>query len=382
MNGRDGRPPVREGAAAAPPVHAAPWVPLKDRLAEHIRRNGPMTAREFMQWALYDPADGYYMKEHAVFGRGGDYYTAPDIHPVYGRTLAGWMTERTRELGWPDVHVVEFGAGTGRLAAQILESWQRLDPGPLRYSIVELSPAWRRHQAVELAPWGSAVAWPEEMPVVDRAVVIAHELLDAMPVHLLRRTARGLEEAWVDLSPEGRLIRRYARASSEGRSACEQWRPAVPQDCGFEVAPGVTDWVRTVLERVREGIILVVDYGDDEERLYGPHHPHGTLRAFFRHRCLDAWWDEPGERDITADVNFTAVRRAAREAGGETAFDGSLGEFLWAAGIARELSDCPVDRPFDPRARQNRAVKHLLLPGGLGGAFRVLEIDKGVDARC
>ncbi|ATY84700.1 hypothetical protein CVV65_06965 [Kyrpidia spormannii] len=357
-------------------------VPLKERLAERIRQKGPMTAFTFMEWALYDPAGGYYMREHDVFGRAGDFYTAPDVHPVYGKTIAAWAAQRARQYGWPDVRIVEFGAGTGRLAEQIFAAWPEVGVGSVRYSIVEISPAWRKHQARRLENYGTAVDWPEKMPRLDRGIVIAHELLDAMPAHLLRRGPEGLEEAWVDLGPDGRWLRKYGPASPEGRRAFEEWRPRVPPECGFEVAPGATAWIRRVFKQLREGLVLIVDYGDDEDRLYGPHRPHGTLRAFFQHRCLDRWWDEPGERDITADVNFTVLRRVAQAVGGEVVFEGSLGEFLWDAGIARELSDCPADQPFDPRARRNRAIKQLLLPGGLGEAFRVLEIRKGVDAEC
>ncbi|MBX6395901.1 MAG: SAM-dependent methyltransferase, partial [Alicyclobacillaceae bacterium] len=194
---------------------------LKERVIDHIRLRGPMTARAFIDWALYDPQEGYYMKDHQVFGRRGDFYTAPQIHGVYGSTLARWLVERARRLGWQELHVVEFGAGTGQLAEQVLSFLVHVPIG-VRYSIVEVSPAWRRRQAERLAKWGTSVSWPEEMPFLERAVVIAHEFLDALPVHVMRRTRDGVEEAWVDVDKEGRLVCRWGSPSPEGWRAYDQ----------------------------------------------------------------------------------------------------------------------------------------------------------------
>ncbi|MDI3327496.1 MAG: SAM-dependent methyltransferase [Alicyclobacillaceae bacterium] len=354
---------------------------VEERIRERIRREGPLPVSEFMRAALYDPEDGYYMKERSVFGREGDYYTAPQVHAVYGRTLARWIAERAKGFGWEIPDIVEFGAGTGHLAEQIL-GWFRERGMDVRYHIVELSEIWRRRQEIRLAPFKGSVSWGVPWPAVRRAVVLAHELLDAMPVHVLRRSEGRLWEIRVGLDGRDRWLLVQGECSPEARLALEEDPVLTPEEAVFEIGPEALNWVREVLSRLREGVVLVVDYGDEEEALYGPHRPEGTLRAFRRHQCLSAWWEEPGSRDITADVNFSAVRRAALRAGASVGPLTTLAQFLWRAGIGGELQAVDPADPFHSLARRNRAVKQLLFPGGFGFAFRVMEIRKGVGEAC
>lgn len=354
-------------------------MPLAERLIHRIRSRGPITFAEFMEAALFDPDDGYYATKAAIGFEGADYFTSADLGPSFGRALARMAVDAWAALGRPSRwDLVEAGSGKGTVMRDLLASLERERPDAARAArpaIVEVSPRLREQQAVALA--GREMRWATAAyglaPV--HGLIFANEVLDAFPVHVLVRTEDGVREAYV-VERDGALVETL-RAPSH---ADLRWRvpQALPVGGRWEVSTAAESWVAQVAAALTSGYLLLIDYADDEAGLLA-RMGSGTVRGFSRHRLVGDPLERPGEMDITATVDLTAIRRAAEGAGLRLVGTGTQRDVLARLGI-RE----PAARPATPleqlRAASRRsAVDTLLDPRGLG-AFRVLLFAKDAPA--
>lgn len=365
---------------AAPPraTGAYPDGVLKERLVARIRSRGAISFADFMEAALFDPADGYYTTRAAIGFEEGDYFTSAELGPSFGRALGRMALDAWTALGRPAAwDLVEAGAGKGTVMRDLLGALERERPDAARGArpaIVEVSPKLRRQQAVALE--GRELRWASTARTLApiHGLVFANEVLDAFPVHVLVKTDQGVREVYVD-ERDGELVEAL-RAPSH---ADLRWRvpDALPLGGRWEMSTAAEGWVASVATAFVSGYLLLIDYADDEPGLLG-RHGEGTVRAFSRHRLVIDPLRDPGSMDITATVNVTAIRRAAEGAGLRLVGSGSQREVLLALGI-REAAARP-SAPIDQlRAASRRsAVDTLLDPNGLG-AFRVLLFAK--DAR-
>ena len=339
---------------------------LRDRLIARIRARGPMSFADYMEAALYDPEEGYYSTRVAL-GFEGDYLTAPDLGTHFARSLARAFADCWSQLGKPTSwDLVEAGAGRGTLLRDVLTSLERERSDAargVRPAIVEVSPRLRVEQSLALD--GRDLRWASETGALAplQGVVYANEILDAFPVHVLVRTEDGIREVYVE-EKDGRLS--------------ETLRPPSPTDLRYrvpeqlpvggrwEVSPRAESWVASLVAALTRGYVLFVDYGGDEAELL-TRLGRGTVRGFSRHRLLADPFMEPGAHDLTASVNFTAIRRAAEGAGFVFAGRTSQREALLALGI-REVAARPTTPIDQLRAYSRRsAIDTLLDPAGLGG---------------
>jgi SAM-dependent MidA family methyltransferase len=250
-------------------------------LRARIRAAGPLPVATFMDQALYHPRYGYYTTLRAPPGPRGDFYTSPEAHPAFGALLARQVQEVWERLGQPPAFTLEeWGAGSGRLAADVLAAAPALAPAfgaSLRYAIVERSPALRRAQQRLLRPWGERVTWPDPEPASGSVVgcVLAHELLDAFAVHRVVRRGADWRELYVDLAPPGGAAVGAAFVEREGPPST----PALadyfarlgllpPEGVVAEVNLGALAWLRAIAARLTRGALLVVDYAHPAEVLY------------------------------------------------------------------------------------------------------------------
>ncbi len=337
-----------------------------------------------MDMALYDPEFGYYARAAQRSGRTGDFFTSVDVGPIFGELLARQIGEMAGVLGpIAGFDLVEAGAGNGRLSADILAAIAARDPSllqRLRLHLVEASPQAREAQAATLGIHaGRLVSSSGELPRQYEGVLLANELLDAMPVHQVVMRESGLLETYV-VEEAGRLIARDGPVSSP---ELEQYLAALE----VELEPGwrveinlrARDWIAEAARRLTRGFVILIDYGHPATTLYSASHSGGTLTSFRRHTTTEqaghggpAWLADPGDQDITAHVDFTTVARVA-EAGGLTTL-GFMDQTYFLMGLLehlgeRELSD--VER---------RGAKTLIMPGGLGSTFKVMIFGKGVGA--
>lgn len=355
---------------------------LITRMAEEIRRAGGwIPFSRYMELALYAPGLGYYGGGAQKFGAAGDFVTAPEISPLFGRTLAAQVAEI---LPVTAPCVLEAGAGSGRLAADVLLELERLDRAPERYLILDVSAELRRRQRDTLAAAAprllERVEWLEALPDAFSGVVLANEVLDAMPVHRLAWRDGNILERGVSLDAEGRLCWREQGAEGAIRTAAAALPPATSahRDYVSEIGLAARAWVAEWGRRLQRGALLLIDYGFPAAEYYHPQRSMGTLMCHHRHHCLDDPFFHPGLTDVTAHVDFTAMADAGHDAGLDVLGYASQASFLLDCGILDRLAQCgSPDGPAFLRA--SRAVQRLIAPHEMGELFKVLALGKALQ---
>jgi SAM-dependent MidA family methyltransferase len=363
---------------------SATSTPLARILAERIRRDGPITFAQFMEQCLYHPEFGYYSRKDAK--RFADFYTSVDVHPIFGRLLARQLAEMWEALGRPvEFWAVEAAAGTGRLATHILDFAQRELPSfyrALRYVAVERSAARRSEHGKVLAarPSAGSLVSAEALPAeIPAGCIFSNELLDALPIHRVAVRNGALREVYV-AARGGELSTELGSLSTPALDSyfCEQGiilREGQQAEAGLEAC----EWIENAGKRLGRGLILTIDYGREAAELYDERHMRGTLLAYSNHRATDDFLRDPGEQDLTAHVNFTALDLCGRRAGLTRVGCVSQMDFLIALGRANEFADL-----YEPganeveRVRSRLLLKTLIHPEGMGETFSVFCQQKGV----
>lgn len=373
-------PPPGEAAAQASRE-------LSARIADAIGRAGGWIGFDrYMAMALYEPALGYYSGGSRRFGAEGDFVTAPELSPLFGQCVAAQCAH------WFDAApaaIVEFGAGSGALAAQLLASLDALGRAPERYAIVELSAPLRALQRETLAArvpqFAGRVDWLDALPARIEGVVVANEVLDAMPVRLFRRREGAVFERGVACVPRGEGFAFADRPADDAFAARvrdvlrEAWHAGGEPagDYVSEIGEQAQGWVATVAGCLARGAMLLIDYGFPRAEYYHAHRGTGTLQCHYRHRVHGDPFAWPGLQDITAHVDFTAVSRAALGAGLQALGYNSQARFLLGCGLLDRLAQVPRD---DARlwARQAQAAQVLLSEAEMGELFKAIAFGRGV----
>ncbi len=341
----------------------------------------------FMDQALYAPGLGYYAAGAQKFGSEGDFVTAPEMTPLFGRTVARQVAQVLEQVGGD---VVELGAGSGLLAVDILGELERLGCLPARYRILEPSAelAQRQKQRIghRLPAMIERVEWLDSLDILKpsapgfRGVVIANEVLDAMPVHILVWRREGIFERGVALEDDALVwqerpagIPLQAAAGRIGAVAANLDLPYVS-----EVSPATTALVSSLAHGFDRGAMLLIDYGFPRAEYYHPQRSSGTLMCHYRHRAHDDALFLPGLQDITAHVDFTALAEAGADAGCRIAGYTTQAQFLVNCGITELLAGTPAEdvAAYLPQAT---AVQKLLSPAEMGELFKVLALSRGIE---
>jgi SAM-dependent MidA family methyltransferase len=344
---------------------------LAARIRDEITRTGPMPFAWFMELALYDPEGGYYRSADARPGRAGDFLTAPELHPIFGEMLARAVEEAWEMLRRPEPFVVrEHGAGEGALALAMLPAL----PPPIGYSPVEVDDRRLGTLQRRLADAGLAGRISLSDGPFD-GVVIANEVLDALPVHRVRRRHGALRELAVDLAPDGAFV----------EVEVEPTTPALATrlaDEGVDLVDGQTaeiclaidDWLANAARPLRRGLVVLVDYGYPAAELYDPvRRRDGTLRAYVRHQVTDDPYRLVGRQDLTAHIDVTGVERAAVAAGLTSVGVTTQAEALMGLGIEGRLREIQADpaTTMEDYTLLRSALLRLLDPAAMG-RFRVM----------
>ncbi|MDO4795565.1 MAG: SAM-dependent methyltransferase [Brachymonas sp.] len=400
---------MASSVATYPPNHA---------LTAHIRQaiaqaGGWLPFDRFMHLALYTPGLGYYARSDAQLGRGlrrdegSDFVTAPELSPLFGRTLAAQVAEALQRSGTAEVW--EFGAGSGALAEQVLDALAAQGIKLQRYTIVDVSGSLRQRQQRRLARFGMQVQWRNALPETLHGVLLGNEVLDAMPVQLLHRVGGVWHERGVAVQTVGTEnvsvpnTAMPAGAAIETAPAANETRPAhtahadvaaTANAFGFvwqnrptalrppvevagdhdyltEIQPQAQAFIRTVAARLQQGAAFFIDYGFGEREYYHPQRHMGTLMCHRGHRADAEPLHAVGDKDITSHIDFTAVAVAAQEAGAHLLGYTSQGRFLLNCGLAEHMA--AADLPA-------RTLAHkLVLEHEMGELFKVLGFCAGLD---
>jgi SAM-dependent MidA family methyltransferase len=323
-----------------------------DRIrAEITAAGGWIPFARYMELAV----QAYYGRDDRQFGAQGDFVTAPELGSLFGRTLA----RQLREIEGP---ILELGAGSGALAERLVSELER------EYLVLETSATLRSRQAQRL---GTKVKFLERLPERWHGVVIANEVVDAMPVHAVGWRSSGVVERGV--SAQLAWDERPAR----GAVLEEARRIEVPVPYDSEIGLAGQAWMRSLAERLEQGVIFLVDYGFSRREYYHPQRSMGTLMCHARHRAHGDPFERPGEQDITAHVDFSALARAARDAGLEVLGYATQAQFLVNCGITDVLAQANLENAlhYAPLASE---AQLLLSPAEMGELFKVLAVGRGV----
>jgi SAM-dependent MidA family methyltransferase len=344
--------------------------------AEITAADGWISFARYMELALYAPGLGYYAAGAAKFGAAGDFVTAPEISSLFGQALARQVAQ-VLEASSPQV--LEFGAGTGKLAADVLNA---LGDACETYAILEPSPDLRERQAEtlhRLAPaHAGKVSWLEALPPTFSGCMLANEVLDAMPVHLVQVGAEAIAERGVSLDAQGNFT--YADRPAQG--ALLEAARVLPVEgyAGYltEVNLAARAWTASLAASLTHGAALLIDYGFPAREYYHPQRHRGTLMAHYRHHAHADPFFLPGLNDLTAHVDFSAIADAAEGAGFDLLGYASQANFLIDCGIADLLARVPASDSarYLPLANQ---VGRLLSPAEMGELFKAMLIGRDLD---
>jgi len=370
-------------------------VTLRQKIEQEIRERGPIPFSRYMEMCLYDPALGYYSRNAEQFGKAGDFYTSSDVHAVFGRLLARQFDEMWRALGSPErMEILEIGPGRGLFAQDVLDWSRKKFPAffdAVHYSLAESSPALRgRLQATleqhfaagkaSLCSDGEAVLPSEaalERPLTAEVpiIVFGNEFFDALPVEVL--SSQG--ELRIS-EKDGRLLESWQPASAEALEFLDRY--GVHPEAGERIEASLIAqrYMSQIAATIKRGFIIAIDYGyTRQEQLAGRH--RGTIAAYRQHSMSANPYEAPGEQDITAHVNFTALAAAAEGQGMQVQPLLTQSQFLLGIGEHNQFADAFEEcRLPQEHAKVALQLKHLVTPEGMGESFQVLVASKGISA--
>ena len=358
---------------------------LRQKIEREIRERGPVPFSRYMGLCLYEPELGYYSRNAEQFGKAGDFYTSSDVHAVFGRLLARQFDEMWRVLGSPErIELVELGPGRGLFAQDVLAWSEKKFPDvfrALRYMLVESSPALRERISQVLKchlDSGKAELTPP-YPLDGKTshdaptIVFANEFFDALPVEVL--SSKG--SLRID-ARDGHFVETWVPASPEEFEFLDRYSVHPEPDERIE-APLAAQQFMDRIASIQRGFIVAIDYGyTRDEQLAGRH--RGTVKALRQHSISANPYEAPGEQDITADVNFTALAAVAEKHGMQTNKLVTQSQFLMGIGEANQFADAFEEcRLPQERAKVAMQLKHLVTPAGMGESFHVLIASKGIE---
>ena len=341
---------------------------------------GWISFARFMEMALYHPGLGYYTAGARKFGAAGDFVTAPEMTAYFGRAMARQVAQ---VMASSAPYLLEVGAGSGRLAADLLLELERLDALPVHYDILDLSADLRERQQATLAAAVphllGRVRWLDRLPEAFSGVVVANELLDAMPAHIVAWREDGIFERGVGLDRQGGFTWNEQPASGALLAAAEEIgrQCSLPPGYESEISLAARAWSAEWAHRLQLGALLLIDYGFPRREFYHQQRGRGTLMCHYRHHSHPDPFYLPGLQDVTVHVDFTAIIAAADAAGLDLLGYTSQGQFLLNCGILDLLASEPTDTTDYIRAAG--AINKLLMPHEMGELFKVIAIGRGID---
>lgn len=360
---------------------------VSQKILSHLKRHKLMSFSKFMEMALYSPGLGYYSAGLPKFGREGDFITAPEVSPIFSRCVARQAAQVLAKL--ENGNMLEFGAGSGAMAEAILLELADLEQLPERYYIMEVSTDLRLRQKQRLKetlPAGlfEKVVWLESLPTTPiNAVIVANEVLDAMPFERLRiepdQALQGFiryneteqKFDWDYLPITERHLQKFANQLIQHIGKVSH--------LGYEteINLNLRPWLKSLFQILNQGMVLLIDYGYSREEYYQPARVMGTLRCHYQHRAHQNPFFYPGLQDITAHVDFTAVAENAFEQGFKIAGFTTQANFLMGSGLLEMSVD--TTQAIEQQVKTAQQIKMLTMPDEMGETFKAIALTKGID---
>lgn len=352
---------------------------LRSTIKREIATTGSIAFSRYMQLALYAPGAGYYSAGAQKLGSGGDFITAPEISPLFSRCIARQCAQVLGTLD--EKNIIEFGAGSGRMAIDILLELESMQCLPHRYRIIDTSAELKQRQQQAIAQHiphlAHLVDWLDQLPDNDslEGIVLANEVLDAMPVELFRMTDNGPRDVHVRTNDNGFELVTSAQCNRQVRKRLE--------NTGFDFAAGYESevnlaadaWIASIASVLSRGLILLIDYGYPQYEYYHHDRMHGTLMCFYQHRSHTDPLVLTGLQDITAHVDFTAIAESAHDNGLNVSGFTTQAFFLLGCGL-ESMSIAENKNDAVQQLEINSQIKKLTLPSEMGERFKVMALTK------
>ncbi|MDQ0218321.1 class I SAM-dependent methyltransferase [Peribacillus cavernae] len=357
---------------------------MENNTIELIRQkpDRKITYSEYINSLLYTADTGYYMNNKEKIGKQGDFYTTSNLSDAFGCTLARWLLHVIHEYSIPPV-LCEIGGGTGRLAQSILTYIKNNDPAIyniLQYSIVDISPFQRQKQIAALSGFDNVlfIETLASLPVM-RGIIFSNELFDALPVHVIEEKQGMLFEVMIT-EKEGKLAEVFEPLENlEILRFLQQQNISLNEGQRFEVPLEMVSYLESIAGHLQEGFLVTIDYGYTNNQWMEAAHKKGSLRGYFNHQMIENVLLYPAQMDITSHIHFDALTHYGAEFGLKSEELLGQQEFLLQAGILEELRDHSGADPFSETAKRNRAIRDLVVPGGISSYFRVLLQSRGIS---
>lgn len=359
----------------------------RDIIINKIVETGPITFADFMELALYHPEHGYYSRPVQKIGREGDYYTSVHVSKLFGQTIARQLAEMGSILGWEELKLVEYGAGEGYLALDILDTFKEQFPqwiDHISYYICETSEYHRRLQKHRLEAYLNQVYWIEELGHVNqgrpfKGIVFSNELIDAFPVHRVKQIGGQLQEIYITFE-ESSLKEKTGELSTP---MLREYFPSLNFDLQegqeAEINLMALRWLQEISRYLEQGFVLTIDYGYEIHELANPRRFDGTVMCYYRHKADSKPLEQIGLKDITSHVNFTALMKYGEEYGLEVTGLTNQMKFLVGLEAGKELEDPNLSS--GEKQKLALALKELLMPDKMGERFLVLIQHKGLSEK-
>ncbi len=368
--------PEPDAASAAHSARCADYI--HDRIRD---AGGSISFAEYMHYALYAPGLGYYTAGARKFGADGDFVTAPEISPIFGRILARQCAAVLEDIEHGSI--LEFGAGSGKLAADLLRALDALDALPDSYLIVEVSADLRERQErylqSEVGDLANRVHWLNRLPQKHAGVVVANEVLDALPVERFARRNSGIGQIRVAAEEDGfKLVEEPAPEilATAVQSIENDLGKNLPQGFASEVSLAAPGWIADISGALKHGVAFLFDYGVSRREYYAADRSGGWLRCHFRHHAHSDPLILPGVQDLTAWVDFSGIATAAVSSGLVVAGYVTQAQFLLGGGLDEELEGL-TEMPLEAQLELSGQVKMLTLPGEMGENIKCLGLSRG-----
>jgi len=356
-----------------------------ERVAAHLARviaaaDGWISFADYMQAVLYAPGLGYYAAGARKLGVAGDFLTAPELTPLFGYALASQLAQVLTQVGGGEI--IEMGPGSGALAVDVLSALAKQNALPSRYRLLEVSPDLRQRQRDQLAARAPGalprVEWLDALPEKWHGAILANEVLDAIPPHLVARRGGEWFERGVTIDATSGLAFSDRPLAPGPLRDLAQGRFPAQGDYASELNPAMEALLKTLAERCERGLLLAIDYGFPAAEYYHPQRTGGTLMAHHRHRALADPFFRPGMSDLTAHVDFSAAASAGVAGGMNVAGFAAQAQFLVACGVLDALAACGDPRSV-PYLRAANAVQRLTSPAEMGELYKVLALTRGLE---
>lgn len=353
---------------------------LKEAMREREGNRIPYST--FIELALYHPEYGYYMKEKEKVGRAGDFFTSSNVSSVFAKQFARFFIRLVSDRIVPPI-ICEIGAGTGRFARDVLTEWKTSDPqsfSKLRYIIIETSPYHRNVQLEMLSRFENVTQYASlaDMPEDLEGIVFSNELYDAFPVDVVEQQNNMLYEVYVSFKNQHLKEVIHLLQNKEILQYLEKHRLRLKNGQRFEVPLAMGRFVQELSRRIKRAVFVTVDYGYTNEEWMHPSRREGSLRGYYEHQLVRNPLERPGEMDLTAHIHWDELQLAGENAGLYTLLRMKQRSFLLSTGILQHLVNHQDRNPFSEASKQNRAIRSLILSGGMSDAFDVMIQQKGI----